>query len=128
MIYLDYAANTPVAPQVLEDYTNCERTYIANPNFAHPLGDSARQKMAEITDKVASELKIDATGIIYTSGASEANNTAIKGIARARRNVRSAVLRMLKQKTWRNMIIMYMVVEAVQFILTNVKNVVMNGK
>ena len=78
MIYLDYAANTPVAPQVLEDYTNCERTYIANPNFAHPLGDSARQKMAEITDKVASELKIDATGIIYTSGASEANNTAIK--------------------------------------------------
>ena len=87
MIYLDYAANTPVAPQVLEDYINCERTYIANPNSAHPLGTSARHRMAEIIDKVASELKIDATGIIYTSGASEANNTAIKGIARARRNV-----------------------------------------
>lgn len=87
MIYLDYAANTPVASQVLEDYINCERTYIANPNSAHPMGALARQKMAEITDNVASELKIDATGIIYTSGASEANNTAIKGIARARRNV-----------------------------------------
>ena len=87
MIYLDYAANTPVAPQVLEEYINCERTYIANPNSAHPLGTSARHKMAEIIDQVASELNIDATGIIFTSGASEANNTAIKGIARARRNV-----------------------------------------
>lgn len=87
MIYLDYAANTPAAPQVLEDYVSCERTYIANPNSAHPMGIWARQKMAEITDKIASELRIDASGIIYTSGASEANNTAIKGIARAKRNV-----------------------------------------
>ena len=59
MIYLDYAANTPVASQVLEDYINCERTYIANPNLAHPMGALARQKMAEITDNVASELIVN---------------------------------------------------------------------
>ncbi|MBR0277689.1 MAG: aminotransferase class V-fold PLP-dependent enzyme [Clostridia bacterium] len=86
MIYLDYAANTPVDPGVLQTFVSCEQKYIANPNSAHPLGASARQKMAEVTGRIASTLKIDAAGIIYTSGASEANNTAIKGIARAKRN------------------------------------------
>lgn len=85
MIYLDYAANTPVAPQVLEEYVSCEQTYIANPNSAHPLGAAARKKLAEVTDRIGAKLGIDEAGIIYTSGASEANNTAIKGIAAAGR-------------------------------------------
>ena len=86
MIYLDYAANTPASPQVLEEYIKYEQTYIANPNSAHPLGVAAREEMARLTQSIADELKVNPADIIYTSGASEANNTAIKGIARAKRN------------------------------------------
>lgn len=87
MIYLDYAANTPADPEVLDTFALYENKYIANPNSAHTLGLSARQAMADVTDRIASLLGIEAGGIIYTSGASEANNTTIKGIARARRHV-----------------------------------------
>ena len=86
MIYLDYAANTPASPQVLEEYIKYEQTYIANPNSAHPLGVAAREEMARLTQSIADELKVNPADIIYTSGASEANNTSIKGIARAKRN------------------------------------------
>ena len=85
MIYLDYAANTPADPQVLETFVSCERKYAANPNASHPMGALARQALAEVTERIASALCIDAAGLIYTSGASEANNTAIKGMALARR-------------------------------------------
>lgn len=87
MIYLDYAANTPADPEALSAFALYENKYIANPNSAHPLGSLARQAMADVTDRIASLLGIEAGGIIYTSGASEANNMAIKGIARARQHV-----------------------------------------
>jgi cysteine desulfurase len=86
MIYLDYSANTPADPAVLDAFVQTERAYLGNPNSAHPAGTSARKKLAETTDKIADLLKIQASEIIYTSGASEANNLAVKGIARAQRN------------------------------------------
>ena len=86
MIYLDYSANTPADPSVLEAFTQTESVFFGNPNSSHPAGTSARKKLEETTDRIASLLKIQASEIIYTSGASEANNLAIKGIARAQRN------------------------------------------
>ncbi len=86
MIYLDYSANTPADPAVLEAFVHTESTFFGNPNSAHPAGVSARKKLAETTDAIADLLKIKASEIIYTSGASEANNLAVKGIARAQRN------------------------------------------
>lgn len=86
MIYLDYSANTPVDPAVLEVFVRTEQDYIGNPNSAHPAGTSAKDRLAEATETIAGLLYVETSEIIYTSGASEANNLAVKGIARARRN------------------------------------------
>lgn len=87
MIYLDYSANTPADGAVLDRFCEIERRYIGNPNAAHPAGAAAREKMAEITGSIAGLLGVLPSEIIYTSGASESNNTAIKGIARASRHI-----------------------------------------
>ncbi|MCH5212633.1 MAG: cysteine desulfurase [Oscillospiraceae bacterium] len=86
MIYLDYSANTPVAVPVLERFVQIERRFIGNPNSHHCAGNEARQEMDSVTQSIAARLGIEASEIIYTSGASEANNLAIKGIARASRH------------------------------------------
>ena len=44
MIYLDYTANTPADPAVLEAFLNAEQNYIGNPNSNHPAGQAAREK------------------------------------------------------------------------------------
>ncbi len=84
MIYLDYSANTPADKAVLETFVITESNYPGNPNSSHPAGVSAKEKLAELTDSIAGILNVLPTEIIYTSGASEANNLAIKGIAAAR--------------------------------------------
>lgn len=86
MIYLDYAANTPVDSRVMEYYIEQSNTYIANPNSSHPLGKLAKERMEEITEHIAEMLQVKPTEIIYTSGASEANNLAIKGVVQAHRH------------------------------------------
>ncbi len=87
MIYLDYSANTPVDPAVLEAFVKTEQNYIGNPNAAHPAGRTAQEKLTEATASLAALLQIDPAEIIYTSGASEANNLAIKGMARSQRHL-----------------------------------------
>lgn len=86
MIYLDYSANTPADPEVLKAFLETEQRYIGNPNSTHFAGQAAQQKMACVTDSIASLLGVDPAEIIYTSGASESNNLAIKGIAQASRH------------------------------------------
>lgn len=83
MIYLDYSANTPVDPAVLEAFCKAEQTYIANPNATHCAGRAACAEMARVTERIAGLLGVDPAGVIYTSGASESNNLAVKGIAQA---------------------------------------------
>ncbi|BBF44066.1 cysteine desulfurase [Lachnospiraceae bacterium KM106-2] len=80
MIYLDYAANTPVDPIVLDQYIQLTKDYIANPNSTHSLGMKAAERINESTAKIAQLLNVKPEEIIYTSGASESNNLAIKGI------------------------------------------------
>ncbi|BCN30479.1 cysteine desulfurase family protein [Anaeromicropila herbilytica] len=81
MIYLDYAANTPVNEEVLGNFVEITNHYIANPNSTHKLGRDAKELMDDATDKIASMLGVRTSEIIYTSGATESNNLAIKGIA-----------------------------------------------
>ena len=83
MIYLDYTANTPADPAVLEAFLHTERNYIGNPNSTHPAGQAAREEMARVTDSIAAMLGVSPAEIIYTSGASESNNLALKGVAQA---------------------------------------------
>ena len=87
MIYLDYSANTPADPAVLEAFLAVEQSFIGNPNSNHPAGQAARQEMARVTDSLASMLGLSPGEIIYTSGASESNNLALKGIAQASRHI-----------------------------------------
>ena len=87
MIYLDYSANTPMDPVVLAVYGNTEQAYFGNPNSEHPVGLAAREKLAAVTDSISARLGVQSAEIIYTSGASEANNLAVKGIARTQRRL-----------------------------------------
>jgi cysteine desulfurase len=81
MLYFDYAANTPACAEALETFCQVTKDFIANPNSAHPLGEAARRRLAEATEQTASLLGVKPEEIIFTSGASEANNLAIKGAA-----------------------------------------------
>ena len=87
MIYLDYSANTPVNPAVLDAFCRTERRYIGNPNSVHPAGQAAQAEMNRVSDGIAQLLGVLPEEIIYTSGASESNNLALKGIAQAARHV-----------------------------------------
>lgn len=80
MIYLDYSATTPVNDEVLDTYVKVTKEYIGNPNSLHLLGVNAKKLIDASTNQVASILGVKASEVIYTSGASEANNMAIKGI------------------------------------------------
>ena len=80
MIYLDYTANTPVDSEVLNKFVETESKFIGNPNSNHQEGKKAKEELAKITENIASLLNVEPSEIIYTSGASESNNLAIKGI------------------------------------------------
>lgn len=80
MIYLDYTATTPVDENVLNSYIETTKKIIGNPNSLHKLGVDAKKLIDAATKQIAEILNIKTSEIIYTSGASEANNTAIKGI------------------------------------------------
>lgn len=86
MIYLDYSANTPADPCVIARFAETERDFFGNPNSKHGAGRAAETKLSEITASVADALRVLPSEIIYTSGAGEANNTAVKGIARTMRH------------------------------------------
>ncbi len=86
MIYLDYAANTPVDNEVLKSFCEVAIDLPGNPNSQHSAGRAAKDKMLQITENIADLLNCKPNEIIYTSGASEANNLAIKGLVRSYRH------------------------------------------
>lgn len=81
MIYLDYAANTPICDAALETLYQASKQYMGNPNSHHEEGRKSRVRLSEATETIANLLHVKPDEIIYTSSASEANNLAIKGIA-----------------------------------------------
>ena len=81
MLYLDYSANTPVDEEVLQCFCEAERRYPGNANAHHQAGAAAKAAINEATRSIARCLGAPPAGIIYTSGASEANNLAVKGLA-----------------------------------------------
>ncbi len=86
MIYLDYAANSPVNKEVIDLFYQITNDYIGNPNSSHKLGRDAAQVIQASTKKIAALLNVKENEIIYTSGATESNNLAIKGIAAKYKN------------------------------------------
>ena len=80
MIYLDYSATTPVDKDVLDTFNKVCLEYPGNSNSLHSLGVKSKELEDYATEKISKMLKVKPSEIIYTSGASESNNTAIKGI------------------------------------------------
>jgi len=81
IIYLDNASTTKVDERVLETFNKAHQSYFANPSSIHKLGQEATYLLNRSKDEILSNLKLKDHQIIYTSGATEANNLAIKGAA-----------------------------------------------
>lgn len=83
MIYLDYSATTPVTYDVLESYNKATRDYMGNANSIHALGVKSKVLLNSATRQICELFNIDEKELVYTSGATEANNMALKGVAMA---------------------------------------------
>ncbi|OGE73862.1 MAG: hypothetical protein A3C49_03510 [Candidatus Doudnabacteria bacterium RIFCSPHIGHO2_02_FULL_42_25] len=79
-IYLDYAATTPVDKRVVKAMRDFELEHFGNPSSTHREGQTARAKIDFARETIAKFLNARPQEIIFTSGATEANNLAIKGI------------------------------------------------
>lgn len=86
MIYFDNSATTPVDDEVLNTFNKGCLNYPGNPNSLHSLGVKAKELEEYATNKISSLLNVKPTEIIYTSGASESNNTVLKGVASKYKN------------------------------------------
>ena len=80
MVYLDYSATTPVNGEVLDSFNKTCTSFIGNTNSLHKLGVEAKKLEEQATKQITELLGVNDFDIIYTSGSSESNNTAIKGI------------------------------------------------
>ncbi|MBN9181467.1 MAG: aminotransferase class V-fold PLP-dependent enzyme, partial [Microbacterium sp.] len=81
MLYLDHAATTPVRPQVLEAMMPYLTRWFGNPSSHHTVGEAAAEALADARARVAQVLGMRAGDIVFTSGGTEADNLAVKGIA-----------------------------------------------
>ncbi len=81
MIYLDYVSTTPLHPDVNKMYQSLLNDYFANSDSLYSLGLQTSALMEKSRSLIAKLLNVKSNEIIFTSGASEANNMAIKGVA-----------------------------------------------
>jgi cysteine desulfurase len=82
-IYLDHAATTPADPRVVEAMLPYFSESFGNPSSVHSLGQEARIAVAEAREKVACLIGAASDEIIFTSGGTESDNLAIKGVGLA---------------------------------------------
>lgn len=87
MIYLDYSADTPTDERVLRRFCEVTREFCGNANSKHIAGTKSLALQNQVTKNIADMLNVMPEEIIYTSGASESNNLAIKGTARTQRHI-----------------------------------------
>jgi cysteine desulfurase len=85
-IYLDYNATTPHDPEVIDAMRPFLEAEFGNPSSSHWYGTTPKNAVREARNRVASLLDCEAEEIIFTSGGTESNNHAVKGIAFAHRN------------------------------------------
>lgn len=81
IIYLDNAATTTVHNEVLETYVKAKTSYFANPSSIHALGQQANRLLDKAREQILDLLKTPHHEVIFTSGATESINLAIKGYA-----------------------------------------------
>jgi len=81
MIYLDYSATTPPDKKVLDCFVRTARENFANANSIHEIGRYSNRIITEKTRVILQFLGVPDDDLVFTSGATEANNLAIKGLA-----------------------------------------------
>jgi cysteine desulfurase len=79
-LYLDHAATTPVAPEVVDAMLPWLRDGFGNPSSVHSVGRRARSAVDEARDRVAAALGCTSREVVFTAGGSEADNLAIRGV------------------------------------------------
>lgn len=84
MLYLDNAATSPVRPEVLEAMMPYLTDRFGNPSSHHTVGEAAADALADARSRVARVLGMRSGDVVFTSGGTEANNLAVKGIALGR--------------------------------------------
>jgi cysteine desulfurase len=80
VLYLDHAATSPVRPEVLEAMRPYLTEVFGNPSSHHTAGEAAARALQDARERVAAALGMRPADIIFTSGGTEANNLAVKGI------------------------------------------------
>jgi len=81
-IYMDHTAGRPVDPRVMEAMLPYMKSLCGNPSSVHSFGQEARQALGEARTKIAESINAESKESIFlTSGATESNNMAIKGVA-----------------------------------------------
>ena len=83
-VYLDHNASTPVHPEVLEAMLPYFSDQFGNPSSIHGFGREARDGVEAARERVAHFLRVGKDEIVFTSGGTESDNAAVKGIAAAR--------------------------------------------
>ncbi|GGK05501.1 aminotransferase V [Lentibacillus kapialis] len=81
MIYLDNSATTKPDPAVLESFQQTSGRFFANPSSLHPFGGESEKLLTKAKKQAADLLHVQDEEIVFTSGGTEGNNLAIKGIA-----------------------------------------------
>lgn len=90
-IYLDNSATTPVAPQVVEAMLPYFSNVYGNASSLHGFGQEAHKALDESREAIAETLGADPSEIVFTAGATEADNLAIKGLAFANSSKRHII-------------------------------------
>ena len=81
IIYLDYNATSPISKEVAEAMRPFLDNYFGNPSSVHKYGTEAKKAVEKARRQVASLINCEPSEIVFTSGGTESNNYAIKGIA-----------------------------------------------
>ena len=81
MLYLDNAATTKVAKEVLDSMNSFFESKYGNPSSIHTIGQNARRYVEEARKQIANFINCESSEIVFTASGSEANNLAIKGFA-----------------------------------------------
>jgi cysteine desulfurase len=84
-IYLDYNATTAIDPRIASEMWPFITEHFGNPSSTHSFGSSAKMAMEQARSRVAALLGCQPAEIVFTSGGSESNNLALKGVAFALR-------------------------------------------
>ena len=83
-VYLDHAASTPLRPEAREAWLDASGRHHANPTGSHHAARAARRALDDARDEIAAALARPPAEVVFTSGGSEADNLAVRGVLRER--------------------------------------------